>query len=134
MAGREALLFANEAFYRAFADRDMDAMDQVWAESEPVTCIHPGWGLVEGRDRVMQTWLAILANSQSPNISCRGARAFVRGETGHVVCFEEIEGSFLIATNQFVWEGGRWRMTHHQAGPTSETPPPEDPGTRGSVN
>ena len=36
------MLFANEAFYRAFADRDMAAMDGVWAVHAPVACIHPG--------------------------------------------------------------------------------------------
>jgi len=39
----QAALFANEAFYRAFADRDIDAMDALWARGEPVLCIHPGW-------------------------------------------------------------------------------------------
>ena len=27
----DIVLFANEAFYRAFVDRDMAAMEQVWA-------------------------------------------------------------------------------------------------------
>ena len=34
LADREAVLFANEAFYRAFADRDIDAMDALWARGE----------------------------------------------------------------------------------------------------
>jgi hypothetical protein len=42
IADREQVLFANEAFYRAFADRDIDAMDALWARGEPVLCIHPG--------------------------------------------------------------------------------------------
>ena len=45
-----------------------------------------------------------------------------------MICFEEISGSFLIATNIFVREGGRWKMVHHQAGPTNATAPAdEDP-------
>ena len=31
------VLFANEAFYRAFADRDMDAMEDLWAASAPAS-------------------------------------------------------------------------------------------------
>ena len=37
-----AVLAANAAFYRAFAERDVDAMDALWARSIPVACIHPG--------------------------------------------------------------------------------------------
>ena len=47
------LLFANETFYRAFAERDVTLMGALWAEQEPVTCLHPGWPPVEGRDAVL---------------------------------------------------------------------------------
>ena len=40
---RDAVLFTNEAFYRAFADRDLAAMDGLWSRHGSVTCIHPGW-------------------------------------------------------------------------------------------
>lgn len=134
MGDREAILFANEAFYRAFADRDVEAMEGVWADEAKVTCIHPGWGLLEGRDQVMQSWLAILSNPQAPNITCLGAQAFVLGEVGYVVCFEKIDDTVLIATNTFVHEGRRWRLVHHQGGPTSDAPPEEDESPRGTVN
>ena len=50
---QEAVLFANEAFYRAFAERDIAAMEQLWAQAAPVACIHPGWSPVVGRERVL---------------------------------------------------------------------------------
>ena len=50
---RDAVLFANEAFYRAFADRDIAAMEETWASEAPVACIHPGWSPVIGRERVL---------------------------------------------------------------------------------
>ena len=134
MGDAEAILFANEAFYRAFADRDIEAMDAVWAVEAKVTCIHPGWGLLEGRDQVMQSWLAILSNPQAPNITCVGAQAFVLGEAAYVVCFEKFDDTVLIATNSFVREGRRWRMVHHQGGPTSEDLPDEEEAPRGRVN
>ncbi len=58
---RDAVLFANEAFYRAFADRDIAAMEEIWASEAPVACIHPGWSPVIGRERVLASWRAILA-------------------------------------------------------------------------
>ena len=42
MSELDAVLFANEAFYRAFADREMPAMVDLWATEAPVSCIHPG--------------------------------------------------------------------------------------------
>ena len=49
----EDVLEANNAFYRAFASFDKEAMADIWAESELITCIHPEWSLVEGRDDVL---------------------------------------------------------------------------------
>ena len=122
---RDAVLFANEAFYRAFADRDIAAMEETWASEAPVACIHPGWSPVIGRERVLASWRAILANPASPAISCRRPQAFIHGDSAFVICYEEIEGAVLIATNLFVREGRSWKMTHHQAGPVA-TPSEEE--------
>ncbi len=68
MDERNAILFANEAFYRAFADRDGAAMEDAWSRDQRITCIHPGWPPLTGRDEVMQSWLGILGNSEAPDI------------------------------------------------------------------
>jgi ketosteroid isomerase-like protein len=134
MSELDAILFANEAFYRAFADRDTSAMTEVWAADAPVSCIHPGWGLLEGQEEVLQSWQAILTNANSPAILCLAPRAHMQGEMGYVICYEEIDGNFLIATNIFVHEGRRWRLVHHQAGPTADEPPAEtDDGSEGGL-
>ena len=129
MPEREAVLFANEAFYRAFADRDMEAMEDLWARSAPVCCIHPGWEAIYERDDVIASWRAILTGTGSPEIACVAPRAYLYGEAAFVVCFEEIHGDYLIATNYFVREAGRWKIVHHQAGPTQAVPsmPPSEP-------
>lgn len=127
MPDHEALLFANEAFYRAFADRDMEAMDEIWADDDSVACIHPGWGPLFGRDEVMQSWAAIIANPNSPDIACLSATAHIFGSAGFVVCYEEIAGQYLVATNIFVRDGSIWKLVHHQAGPTATLPPAEEP-------
>src|SRR5215469_7466233 len=56
----DALLAANLDFYRAFATRDMAAMERVWARETPVLCLHPGWALLRGRDAVLESWRQIL--------------------------------------------------------------------------
>ena len=133
MSEREAILFANDAFYQAFADRDVDAMGTLWAARDDVTCIHPGWPPLTGRRAVLQSWLSIMANPQSPKISCHQAKAFQAGEMAYVLCYERIDGNILVATNVFVRDGRQWRIMHHQAGPTSGAPD-EDETPERSVN
>ena len=44
LGGEEArLIAANEVFYRAFRDMDMEAMEAVWSKAEDIAVIHPGW-------------------------------------------------------------------------------------------
>jgi len=116
-----ALLFANEAFYAAFAGRDMDVMNGLWSSRREVTCIHPGWLPLAGRDDVMQSWQAILSNPASPAISCWNATAHILGDVAYVLCHEQLQHGFLAATNIFVREAGTWKLVHHQAG---ASPPP----------
>jgi len=116
-----AVLAANQAFYDAFATRDADAMDALWALHAPVACIHSGWDAFRGRDEVMTSWRAILDNPRAPHIVCRGATAHVLGDLAFVVCAESIAGSELIATNVFAREDGAWRMVHHHAGPVARS-------------
>ena len=120
---RDAILFANEAFYRAFADRDSAAMEDLWAKDAPVVCIHPGWAPLTDRETVVASWRAILTGRNAPDIKCRNPRVFQHGETAIVICFEMIGAGFLVATNCFVRQRGRWKMVHHQAGPTNQDPP-----------
>lgn len=119
MSEHAAILFANEAFYRAFADRDFKAMEEVWSKEAAVTCLHPGWGMLAGRPEVLESWKRILGNETSPTIFCRRPQVFLHGEVAMVICYEEIAGQFLVATNLFRHEGRQWRLVHHQAGPTA---------------
>lgn len=134
MSDTDAVLFANEAFYRAFADRDEDAMDALWSDTDQVACLHPGWGPLIGREEVVESWKAIIRNPDSPEILCHTPHAHVYGNTAYVICFEEIGGSFLVATNVFVRDGRLWKMVHHQAGPTSVRPEVEETVSPNSVN
>lgn len=119
MSDSEAVLTANQAFYRAFADGDMAAMDALWSRHGPIACSHPGWPVLIGRDRVMDSWRTILDNPGRPDIACRGAEAHLLDGAAYVTCYEDVGSGTLAATNIFVQEDGMWRMTHHQAGPTA---------------
>ncbi len=118
MSDEETVLFANDAFYQAFSDGDLAAMDALWARETTVACIHPGWAALRGREAVMESWQAILGSENRPTIRCRAARAYVFSEAAFVICYEMINQGVLVATNVFVREGDGWKIVHHQAGPT----------------
>jgi ketosteroid isomerase-like protein len=113
----DAVLNANLDFYRAFNERSLKTMEALWAKNAPVLCVHPGWTAVTGRESVLQSWRAILANPDSPRVMCHDDRAFLYGDIAIVQCEEELDSGHLVATNMFVREDGDWKLIHHQASP-----------------
>jgi len=122
MTETASLLFANDAFYLMFQNRDLAGMDALWARETGVSCIHPGWDVLDNRKDVMASWRGILDNRASPPVESRGAQAKVMAGLGLVVCYEIVERSILVATNVFVKEGANWKMVHHHAGPCGISP------------
>jgi ketosteroid isomerase-like protein len=116
MSEDDPIFFANEAFYLAFAARDMTAMEDIWARDTPPTCVHPGWQPLIGRRQVIESWRNIMENGEAPEISFSGARVFRLGDAAYVTCTEHLARSTLIATNIFIIENGQWKIIHHQAG------------------
>jgi ketosteroid isomerase-like protein len=119
MSDEDDVLAANEAFYRAFAERDAQAMDGLWAKASPVACIHPGWPPLLGRAHVMASWRGVLGSPSSPAIRCLDPSAHVLADTAYVICYEALDDARLAATNLFVREDGGWRVVHHQASPVA---------------
>ncbi|MDP6399407.1 MAG: nuclear transport factor 2 family protein [Arenicellales bacterium] len=46
----ENLIAANPHFYEALASGDCGQMQRIWSDADTITCIHPGWGPVAGRE------------------------------------------------------------------------------------
>lgn len=110
------MLAANEAFYRAFNERDYEAMDALWAHETPVFCVHPGWRVLVGREPVLQSWRDILANPSQSRLFAGAQHISIVGDVAIVLCSELLDGGLLSATNVFVREGGEWRLCHHHSG------------------
>jgi len=109
-----AVLDANDAFYRAMREGDLDTMEALWARGRAVSCTHPTGLTLFGRHAVMASWRRILAR-QPPEIHADEAQAIVTGRSAMVLCRERIGGVELIASNAWVREDGAWRMINHQA-------------------
>lgn len=121
MTDRDTLLALNQAFYRAFTNRDVPAMESLWAERLPVSCIHPGWAALFGREAVLASWRDVLRAPSGVTVHARNERVTLHGDTALVVCEEMLGGAVLAATNLFAREDGAWRLAHHQSGPIAQT-------------
>ena len=123
---REAVLAANRAFYRAFSDRDVEAMDRVWATSGALVCLHPGQPPLHERTEIMASWRGILRHPEAPRVRIAGEWVVGRPGLAIVVCREILPEGQLMATNTFVRQSDGWRMLGHHSGPV----PPVETGPR----
>lgn len=124
MPDADDVLAANAAFYAAFNARDPARMAALWSRGEALTCIHPNWNILSGREAVLESWTSILGNPQQPRVVSGAATALVFGDVAIVIGRELVSGLPLAATNVFVREGGPWRLVHHHASPVALTTPP----------
>ncbi len=120
----QAVLAANLRFYEAFGSLDIGEMDKIWEPSDRVLCIHPGWAVLKGWERVRKSWEGIFYNSTLMHFSISDAQAIVEGDCAWVSCVENITSvvnarasDFAVqATNVFVrGDEGAWLMVHHHA-------------------
>ncbi len=111
------LLRCNDAFYAAIRDGNYRVMDGLWSRQRRVTCTHPGWTLLAGRDAVMDSWRMILTEQSPPQLWPTDPVPIITGGTAMVLCSELLGTTSLIACNAFVLEGSDWRLINHQALP-----------------
>ena len=129
-----AAIAANAAFYDAFANRDLAAMERLWAETAPVACIHPGWDVLIGRDDVLESWRRILSQPTAPEVAHRDTQVMLHDGCALVTCQELVAGVTLAATNAFVYESGQWRMVMHQASQVARAAPWQDKPPTGALH
>jgi ketosteroid isomerase-like protein len=122
---QHALRAANAAFYAAFAQLDLETMENLWARSVQVSCVHPGWDLVLGHDAVMQSWKGIFEGTGEIHFRNEEQQVTAGTSMGWVVSREVLTTTVqstpventLSAINTFVLETGVWRIAHHHAAP-----------------
>ncbi len=126
----QSALFTNEAFYLAFTQKDVDAMDALWASSQPLVCVHPGWEALTDRQEILASWQQILRNPRQPGMDFHHAVAHSYADLVLVTCYEQLPGSVCVATNGFVEEAGVVKMVLHHSGACAH-PPDGTTSTRG---
>jgi ketosteroid isomerase-like protein len=131
MTDRDAVLAANDAFYRAFESLDPAEMEKVWLRAPHIRCIHPGWGALVGWDAIMESWQRIFAGAVEMRFTQELVHVAVTGDLGWVVLVERIAslhpdgpgGGRVQATNLFERVDGAWYLVHHHGSPIYEDVP-----------
>ncbi|XRQ06539.1 nuclear transport factor 2 family protein [Actinomadura welshii] len=119
-------------FYAAFEAGDFDRMSDVWADgpyADGVSCVHPGWAMLRGREEVLRSWALIMANTTYIQFVLTDVETDVYGDHAVVTCKENVltadedtetgflAGGSIVATNVFVRSDGEWRLLLHHGSP-----------------
>ena len=125
MTDREAVLAANEAFYRAFSQKDLSVMSLVWWQGTTSLCIHPGGQALTGWESIRASWESIFKNTDSLEIETEIIKAEIDQALAYVVVRETVlqssRGRKLkaqsMATNIFQKMAQRWNLVSHHGSP-----------------
>ncbi len=130
-----AVLRANQSLYDAFETGDADLMAALWLDgpdAASVSCVHPGWSPLVGRDTVLRSWTMIMANTSFIQFVLTDVAVHVAGEVAVVTCGENmltglddvtggelggLAGGRAVATNVFRRTPEGWRLWVHHASP-----------------
>ena len=121
--GFETPADVEKAFYAAFASVDLSKMEQVWLDNDATSCIHPGGGLLQGKQRVMQSWMEIFGGATQPQIEYRLLNTIAGNDIAVHLVVEAIRpggeqsanASRVLATNIYVRRNGSWYLAEHHA-------------------
>jgi ketosteroid isomerase-like protein len=90
MTDKGTILTANEAFYRAFSQRNLSEMSLVWWQGTTSLCIHPGGQVLTGWESIRASWESIFKNTDSLEIETEILKAEIDHALAYVVVRETV--------------------------------------------
>lgn len=124
-ADKEAVLAANQAFYNAFADRDLKIMTSLWWQGSTSICIHPGSSPIVGWSNIRNSWDSIFQNTNSLEIDIEIIKVEVDQALAYILLREIVlqsnQGRRMkaqsMATNIFQKMAQKWYLVSHHGSP-----------------
>jgi len=138
------ILKANEQFYEAIENADMDLMREVWVdgtEGDAATCVHPGQSAVHGVSQVLRSWAVVCARINYLQFFITDVRVCQIGQVAIVSCVENVlselpgqrsaslgfGGSHYEAINVFRrMPDDTWHLITHSSATVFPTSSPDD--------
>ncbi len=125
MSDEQAVLEANQSFYRAFEKKDINAMGSIWSQGTASLCIHPGRKALHGWEAIHNSWQKIFRNTRYLEIDTEIVATEIHGDLAYVVLVEvvlQVAGgqrtqSQSMATNIFERMAQKWYLIHHHGSP-----------------
>ena len=122
---RTEVLAANEAFYRAFEKKDIEAISVIWSQGTGTLCIHPGRNTLRGWKDIRTSWELIFRSTRYIEIETNIISTEVRDNIAYVIAIEKllqiVNGRSIqadsIATNIFERMASKWYLVHHHGSP-----------------
>ncbi|MDR1350664.1 MAG: nuclear transport factor 2 family protein [Zoogloeaceae bacterium] len=112
---------AESAFYNAIAQRNLNALMNVWAEDEEIVCIHPTGAHLVGFAAIQASWRGILGGAKMEIRRQRVARW-----NGMLICVHHLienlyankeVGGPIQVTHIYLRGPHGWRLTCRHASP-----------------
>jgi hypothetical protein len=124
------VLKTNQRFYDAFNKNDIELMIGVWLNDPISQCIHPGWDVLTGFDRIMVSWQKIFSSGRDLEIKLSHIEVTTSEKLAWVTCQENlfsilssgVQLSKVHSTNLFKKVNDEWKMILHHASPVSGLP------------
>ena len=115
------VLAANQRFYDAHEERDIEAMSAVWEHSDRAVCTHPGWPILRTWPVVQASWRQILAGPGRNQFILTNEAVSVVGDVAWVTLDENLVDraatGTIAATNVFALGADGWRLVLHHGSP-----------------
>ena len=154
----EQVELANTAYYEAMERGAFEELTSLWlapldtsdddfeGEGAVVSCVHPGWPVLNGRGEVLRSYALIMANTEYIQFFLTDLKISLADGTAVVTCTENIlsggpaedgaelgplVGQLVVATNVFRHTPDGWRIWSHHASPVladTEGPENDEPG------
>lgn len=114
---------AEQAYYRALEESDLDAMMNVWAEDEDVVCVHPARGVqLQGPKAVLEGWINVFSREFDAHITLQNVRRMQSGDLAIHIGQEAIvrrsdpsAHGVINFTNVYRRTDHGWKMIAHHA-------------------
>jgi ketosteroid isomerase-like protein len=117
------VLAANQRFYDAHEERDIEAMSNVWDHGDDAVCVHPGWPILRAWPPIEDSWRRIFAGPGRNQFILTNVSATGAGDVVWVTLDENLMQNgatgTVAATNAFAFRDGQWRLVLHHASPIS---------------